>query len=76
MTRKHFQALADGLALTRPEQGPDESDAIFTVRFTQWVDDLHAVARACAASNPRFDRERFTLACSLDAPLFGDHASV
>jgi hypothetical protein len=52
MTRKHFQALAAALSLTRASLATCE-----------------AIAVACEASNPRFDRRRFILACATKAPV-------
>lgn len=55
MTKKHFQALAEALRITRPEP-PDDSEST----LAQWRLDRHMIANTCAESNPRFDRARFT----------------
>lgn len=57
MTKRDFEALADALANVRPSHS-----ALDTV-YRGWKDSVFAVADVCAASNPRFDRERFIAAC-------------
>lgn len=56
MTRRHFRALADGLAGVRPTEtrGP---------AYDTWVASTRAVAAVCSASNGAFDWERFMRAC-------------
>jgi len=56
LTRKHFQALADSLKALRP-------DPAFPLDFAMWSDVVDKTADVCAASNPRFNRERFNDAC-------------
>ena len=58
MTRKHFVALANALACSRPVQGEDFEEAT-----AQWRCDIQAVADVCREQNPNFDRERFLNAC-------------
>lgn len=61
MSRKHFEQLAAALRLghdairdnTATGQDPEALLA----------DVTHAIADACAASNPNFDRARFLQAC-------------
>lgn len=71
MTKKHFQAIADALNGTKPyvPQGEDAralthdelSRRLGALR--QWKEDVQAVRRVLAASNPRFDSGRFLEAC-------------
>jgi len=63
MTKKHFEALADALRLSRPdavlrgcENGYDEAQA------ETWLDVRRCIADVCARFNPGFDRERFIAA--------------
>lgn len=51
MTKKDFIALADAFRASKPLAGDDPG--------YQWEYDLKAVANVLAASNPRFNRERW-----------------
>jgi hypothetical protein len=57
MTKKHFEALAVALAYQRPQP------TWCANKRAQFALDVAAVADVCAASSPRFDRERFVDAC-------------
>lgn len=69
MTRKDFQALADGLKATCPQPEPDENEhaprGTYMARANQWHQDVRIVADACRAANPQFDRDRFYAACGM-----------
>lgn len=52
MTKKHFIALADGLRNEKPNEN-------WLNKMVQWHMDVNAIADVCAASNPRFNRERW-----------------
>ena len=56
MSKKHFEALADGLAGTRP---PKSDRAQYAV----WLDAVKAVADVCSQNNGLFDYKRFVQAC-------------
>ena len=56
MSKKHFEALADGLAEIRP---PKSSRAEYAV----WLGAVEAVTDVCAKACPRFDSRRFLQAC-------------
>ena len=56
MSKKHFEALADGLAEIRP---PKSSRAQYAV----WLDAVKVMADVCDKTNPLFDRRRFIQAC-------------
>jgi hypothetical protein len=63
VSRKDFQAIADGLKRTRPEPGGDDIE--------QWRHDVDAVAAALRDvggldrnGNRRFDTDRFVAACT------------
>lgn len=70
MTRKHFQALADGLALVQPDVDHD------TAEWQTWRDCVAQVANVCGNANVNFNRDRFHKACGLNAALFGEHTTV
>jgi len=55
MTRKDFAALASALNRTRPPE-PDAEHYI-------WSSTVQNIKDVCAASNPRFDADRFHAAC-------------
>jgi len=52
MRRKHFEAIAQAFAYTKPikPSGPV---------YSQWSHDVEQIALALATTNPRFDKERF-----------------
>lgn len=51
MSKRHFRALAEHLAITRPAYEGAER--------RQWENDVTAVAQVCEAFNPNFDRRLF-----------------
>ena len=53
MTKQDFEAIA-----RRINAVPERDRA-------QSIEVLRAIMEACAASNPRFDRQRFMLACGI-----------
>ena len=59
MTKKDFEALAAALRAAKPTVHKD------TDRYQAWASAISAVADACQASNPRFDRDKFLRACDL-----------
>lgn len=66
MTRKHFNALADALASTRPL--PSEGGA---PAYDAWCRVVIAISDVCAASNGLFDRGRFQHAAQTRADRLG-----
>jgi hypothetical protein len=62
VTREHFEAIAAAIALVRPDKVcPNPSNGM----FISWNDCVVQLARVCADSNPRFDRDRFLKACGV-----------
>jgi hypothetical protein len=59
MTKKHFIAIAETFAATKPLE--TSSDAA----LTQWALDVEAMASVCTEFNKKFDRVRFLTACGL-----------
>lgn len=68
MTKQDFVALADAFKQSRPMvpfRAPQDTaedavrEALYHGRTQQWEDMRTALADLCAASNPRFDRERW-----------------
>lgn len=57
LTRRDFQAVAAVLASTKPH-----ANAAIGV-YMQWREDVEAIAGLLARSNPKFDLDRFLLAC-------------
>jgi hypothetical protein len=53
VSKKHFIALADALKAEKPQPGWSPN------KMVQWDLDVRAVARVCAASNPRFNELRW-----------------
>ena len=51
MTKKDFIALADALRAEKPGENPN--------KIQQWELDVRAIADLCAATYPRFKRERW-----------------
>ncbi len=54
MTKKDYQALAGALHMTLGHSST-----------TQWAADVDSIMRALTADNPKFDHERFVVACEL-----------
>ena len=52
MTRQHFKAIAAAMAAVKP-----------TCNTAQWDKHVLALADMCARENPRFDRDKFLVAC-------------
>jgi hypothetical protein len=68
MTRKHFVALAWELRMEYPQPMPsgtggDLASDYYAGRVVGWEQAVRATIRACADSNPGFDRDRFVRAC-------------
>jgi len=61
MTKKHFIAIAEMLATLKPIAGDSDYNS---GRYSQWVDYVNAMVNLMAAENPRFDRNRFEVACN------------
>lgn len=70
MSRKHFQVIADHLALSRPEEGDFTDVNEYIARHAQWQYDVRVIGDALAADNERFDHDRFRQACGYGVPLF------
>lgn len=65
MTRKHFEILARSLKFAHPSSTwtfAHEAEQ-YNIAVRAWGEAVAAVADACAASNPRFDRPKFYEAC-------------
>ena len=63
MTRKHFQALADSLASTKPLPEHHKGRHRWTLDLTVWRETCEAIADACNQFNDNFDRCEFLAAC-------------
>jgi len=61
MTRKHFEAFAESFRQSRkaPEGGSWDKVSY----AAGWYASVHAFCGTAQTINPRFDRERFLLAC-------------
>lgn len=64
MTRKHFNAIAQALANTRPL--PDSPHG-----YGLWLRTMESVAATLVGSNPAFDQLRFEMACKTWLPIIG-----
>ena len=58
MSKKHFEALADALFLSKPATRGKHPDR-FDVADRQWIQTLNAITRVCIESNPNFSVSRF-----------------
>ena len=65
MSKKHFIALAQALANSRPYRVLNTVLATDgqVAHFCQWQRDVQAIAEVCESSNPHFDWHRFIDAC-------------
>jgi hypothetical protein len=59
MTRKDYVALAAAFNHAKPRAHGNDTE----IHADQWHADIHAVAQALGADNPRFDYQRFYDAC-------------
>lgn len=59
MTKKDFIALADALRREKPGKNWDLYRAVRTAKQTQWALDVEAISLVCAASNPRFNKDKW-----------------
>jgi hypothetical protein len=74
MTRKDFAALAHALNRTRPAR-PNLMTVVSHAENWVWDSTVQGIKDVCAASNPRFDADRFHAACRVDftpAPVSPD----
>ena len=62
MTRKHFEAMAKGLSLCKPDKNGDD----FGVALRQWEMSVCQMASVCAQFNRNFNRSRFYVACGFE----------
>lgn len=60
MTRRDYVLLAHTMRAVRP-------DAAFKDMRHQWCTDILALATALRGTNPRFERDRFVIACGAEA---------
>ena len=65
MTRKHFEAIAHELRLTKPSFVLNDKEQKYGAEYRQWRKDVDAIASVCRQLNSRFDRDRFLLACGV-----------
>ena len=65
MTRKDFAALAHALNRTRPAR-PNLMTVVSHAENWVWDSTVQGIKDVCAASNPRFDADRFHAACRVD----------
>lgn len=64
MTKKDFIALAEALNAAKPFGIKHAARA--KAAHEAWENCCHRIANACAASNGRFDRNRFLAACGME----------
>jgi hypothetical protein len=66
MSRKHFEAIAHALRVTRPapeDYAATRDDGIrYEAARLAWVATRKAITRELSAFNPNFNRDRFELA--------------
>lgn len=63
MTRKDYVDLAAALKSAKPIATPIGVD---NPKQGQWIKDVCAIANVLANDNPRFDRDRFEVACGFE----------
>ncbi len=59
MSRKNYEAMADGLHEAMPVPDPYQEEDIYLARMAAWRHSVEAVAKVFAEDNPRFDYARF-----------------
>lgn len=67
MTRKHFQAIAEVMAETKPMILRDSENSAGPVEYERWQRQCHLLADTLQGFNPAFDRSRFIDACEVRA---------
>lgn len=63
MTRKDYVDLAAAFKSSRPADAPF---GVENPKKAQWIKDVLAIANVLANDNPRFDRDRFEVACGFE----------
>lgn len=67
MTRRHFETIAAQVAGVRCTETIRHRESAAAIEAT--CDEIaRALASALAATNPRFDRDRFLAACAVSEP--------
>lgn len=64
MSKKDFQAIAVGLAQSKPIKdttGLTWEREVYEVKLAQWEADVFGIAGVCERSNPKFNRGVFYL---------------
>lgn len=67
MTKKHFVAIAEAFANSKPVDVDGASEtAGYHWRLYQWGKDVLAMASVLATTNPNFNRQPFLNACGME----------
>jgi hypothetical protein len=68
MTKKDCERLALALKVTMPPVHGDDRHEYYQALFGQWEIDCWSIANALADENPRFNIDKFLLACGVTKP--------
>lgn len=67
MTKKDFQLIADALSYAKPSKTAKPTG--YKHRLEAWNNSVHTMADYLSVTNPRYDKQRFLVACGIDSQV-------
>ncbi len=67
ITRKSLEAIAEAMKDVKPSMYDHTGDELNYQQEEQWESDVKSLSRTLSKLNPRFDEDRFLIACGFTA---------